>query len=305
MFLKISYKIFIFGPKLYKMDIEKQTHPLIALARKIDERGLVVFENIHGMPTYDEPYTTPNMVIVLNLQGWVRAECDMRPLYFREHQIAVLSPNHTICAHEASPDYHAILIAMSSLFQDERKKSNTNIYCNIFNYLQPPDMELNEEQFAVIYDLFYMVKAVSLIDSPNRDEMLGHLLDLLFLWLHEYRRQNGVIDHQLSSQELIFNKFYEAITIHYRESREVRFYAQLFHLTPKHFASIIKQHTKINALKWINGYVVTQAKMLLLYQQQLTVQEVSIKLGFPDLASFSRFFKTNVGLSPSEFREQH
>ena len=45
-----------------------------------------------------------------------------------------------------------------------------------------------------------------------------------------------------------------------------------------------------------------QAKALLLYQQRLTVQQIALRLGFADQATFSRFFKANTGLSPSEYR---
>ena len=34
----------------------------------------------------------------------------------------------------------------------------------------------------------------------------------------------------------------------------------------------------------------------------MTIQEITNHLGFPDQASFSRFFKTNTGQSPTEYR---
>ncbi|MBQ9223214.1 MAG: AraC family transcriptional regulator, partial [Prevotella sp.] len=91
---------------------------------------------------------------------------------------------------------------------------------------------------------------------------------------------------------------------HYRESREVRFYADLFNLTPKYFATVIKQQTGTNASEWISSYVIIQAKALL-QQRQLTVQQVALQLGFPDQSAFSRYFKKNVGISPTDYRDQN
>lgn len=84
----------------------------------------------------------------------------------------------------------------------------------------------------------------------------------------------------------------------------MRFYADLFCLSPKHFAAVIKQQTGINASDWISNYVMIQAKTLLRHQHQLTVQQIALRLGFPDQATFSRFFKVNEGVSPTEFREK-
>ncbi len=275
---------------------------MTSLASQIDERGLMVFDNVNSLPVYNEPIATTYMVISLNLDGWVRAECDMHPVFFKRHDVAVLPPRHILCARESSPDYRTILIVMSVEFQEERKRSSTNIYRDNFYYLQKPHMSLSDEQFAIILQMFRMVQFISHTDSPNRWDMLGYQLDTLFLLLQDFRRENGADERRPSPHDQLFANFYHAVTENFTKSREVRYYAEMFHLSPKHFAAIIKQHTKTNALEWINGYTIIRAKMLLRYQLQLTVQEVAIKLGFTDQATFSRFFKSHVGKSPSDYR---
>ncbi len=276
---------------------------MTAFTRQIEEQGLMVFD-VYSMPTYNEPFATSYMVLVLNLEGTVEAECDMRPVLFQRHDIAVLPPRHILCTHHTSDDYHALLIAMSPDFQEERKKDSTAAYRDNFHYLSQPHLSLTDNQFTIIYQLFGLVRTMSQTSGPTREEKITHLLNTIFLLLQDYRRENGLSEHEPSSQEQLFNRFYKAITQHYTESREVRFYAELFHLSPKHFATIIKQHTKTNALEWINGYVTVQSKIMLRYHQQLTIQEIATKLGFTDQATFSRFFKSRCGLSPTEYREQ-
>lgn len=283
---------------------ERQYHPITAMPETIDERGLMVFPDIRRMPVYGEPFTTSYMTISLNLQGWVKAECDMRPVVFQPHDIAVLTPRHMLCPQASSDDYHAMLIVMSVAFQEEMKHRYPDIYRDNFHYVYRQDVPLSDVQFAVVHRLFLLLHDVSVTDGPDRWQMLGHLLSVLFLLLQDYRLQNGIGHHQPSPQEELFTRFHQAIDRHYHESREVRFYADLMHLTPKHFAAVIKQHTGVTASEWISRYVVMQAKMLLRHQQQMTIQEIAHQLGFPDQAAFSRYFKSNAGLSPSEFREK-
>nr|MCR5365540.1 helix-turn-helix domain-containing protein [Prevotella sp.] len=206
-------------------------------------------------------------------------------------------------AHEVSADYHAELIVMSSDFQEDRKQDSTDAYRDNFHYLTQPHISLTDEQFDVIHQLFGLVRTISQTASATRDEKMTNLLNTIFLLLQDYRRENGIREHEPSPHEQIFTQFYQAITQHYAQNREVRFYANLFHLSPKYFATIIKQHTKTNALEWINGYVMVQAKILLRYKQQLTIQEIALKLGFADQAAFSRFFKSHSGMSPTEYRD--
>lgn len=96
---------------------KRPLHPILAQADEIAERGLVVFDDIRSMPLYDEPYTTDLMTISINLSGWVKAECDMRPVVFQPHDLAVVTPHHILCARESSADYHAMIIVLSPRFQ--------------------------------------------------------------------------------------------------------------------------------------------------------------------------------------------
>ena len=285
------------------MEPVRPLHPILAQADEIAERGLVVFDNIHSMPLYNEPYTTDLMTIGINLSGWVRAECDMRPVVFQPHDLAVLTPHHILCARESSADYRAMLIVLSPAFQQEMKFRYPEIYHDNHHYLYRQDIHLSDNQFQRIVDIFCLLRDVSREDNPHRPTMLGDLLEVLFLQLQEYRYKNGIETHRPSPREELFTSFYHAIEQHYRESREVRFYADLLHLSPKHFATIIKQQTGTGALQWINSYVIIQAKAMLRHQRQMTIQEITRHLGFPDQASFSRYFKTNTGMSPTEYRE--
>lgn len=279
-------------------------HPMLAHEERIQELGLMVFDSVHGLPLYHEPYTAPYLTITLNMQGWLRADYDLRPVTFKEHEVAIVHPNHTLCAHETSEDYHAILLVLSRKFTEEMRRLTPSVFLGFQNYILRPSYRLNDAQYDNVLRMMKLLQSISLSNSPSRQLMLKGLLHILATMLQDYRRENGGTDVPLTTRQELFARFHQAIVEHYQESREVRFYADLFCLTPKHFASVIKQVTGINASDWISSYVMVQAKTLLLSSHQLTVQQVANRLGFTDQASFSRYFKTNEGISPSEFRER-
>ena len=280
----------------------KQKHPITAEANVINEHDLMVFDNIHSMPSYDEPFTTSFMTISLNLKGWAKAECDTRKVVFNRHDIAVLAPNHVLCAQETSSDYHTMLIVIAPAFQQELKRRFPAIYRDLNHYLYRQDIPLTDEQFPLIHNIFRVIQGISTSTSQHRKFMLGNMLETLFIMLSEYRQQNGIAEHQPTMNEEMFNRFHQDIVEHYTESREVKFYAEKQNLSAKYFATAIKNLTGVNAHVWINNYVIIQAKKRLLHQRQLNILQIATQLGFSDQAVFSRFFKNITGMSPREFK---
>ena len=60
----------IFAIKLKVIMANKQQfHPLLVSDELINERGLMVFDDIHQMPIYHEPYIAPFFTVSLNVQG--------------------------------------------------------------------------------------------------------------------------------------------------------------------------------------------------------------------------------------------
>lgn len=270
----------------------------------IEERGLVVFEDYKEMPAFQSSLIVDSMAIILDLDGWTDVEYDTHPVHFEKHHIVVLPAHHTVRPLGVSEDYCMMNIAISVWFREALKRRNPSLFKENMYYLHRQDFHLDVQQFSMIHRLFCLIRDVSIKDGPRRFDMLADLLEVLFYLLHDYRKQNGVEVYQPSQQEELFNRFYQAIIDHYKESREVRFYSDLLCLSPKYFSTVIKKLTNTRAIDWINGYVLVQAKSLLRNEQQLSIQQIAQRLGFSDQAAFSRFFKANAGVTPSNYRRQ-
>ncbi len=148
-----------------------------------------------------------------------------------------------------------------------------------------------------------MIGKLASCDNSIRDELISKLCDIVAILGDEYIIQrNPTIMKTNKTHIQLFERFYDAITKHYYESREVSYYAHLLSLTPKYFATIIKQITGQSASDWINHYVIVRAKWSLQHEHHKTIQQISNQLGFTEQASFSRFFRDNTGITPSSYR---
>lgn len=289
------------------------THPVEAMYSEIEQRGLVVVDEVNRLPVYGEPYISNHLIIAVNHEGVSHGEYDMRPVKYSRHDLSVIYPNHTILANDSSDDYCVTLVIISNSFYEQLRYRLT--YGNSMVFHSQPKFHLSDEQFRCVCDIVRLLKTVSLMDFNRSKEVIASIIDTFSLMGDEFRRMSTEGADPQSDKALkhsgdnkiaartYFNHFYECLVNHYRESREVRYYARELSISPKYFGSIIKQETGVSAGEWIARYVVIRAKTLLRYSPYLTIQQIADQLGFPDATTFTRYFKTNAGISPKDYRE--
>ena len=93
---------------------------------------------------------------------------------------------------------------------------------------------------------------------------------------------------------------------HFRESREVKFYADKLNLHPYYFTRAIREASGgIAPAQWIEQYVITLAKKIMETQPDQSLKHIAIQLGFTDPTSFYRYFKHATGMTAKEYRDAH
>ena len=282
-------------------------HPLFALSKEIEQQGLVVIDGVTQLPVYGEPLVSPYLVLVLNHSGDSHGELDMQPYEFHPHDLAIIYPNHLLLAKDSSEDYCVTLVVVSNSFYKEMQQRITYGKSQIFQ--SQVQLHLSDEQFQCFSDALRFLKSASTLNIRSRKEILADVMDMLSLMADEsWQESNKVLSTSSTkrhkSSRSYFSRFYESLVNHYHESREVRYYAQQLCLSPKYFGSIIIQETGISAGEWIARFVVMRAKAFLRHRPDLTIQQICHELGFSDAAAFSRYFKTNAGITPKEYRDQ-
>jgi AraC-like DNA-binding protein len=277
-------------------------HPYIRAAETIAKQEVMVLDNVTGTPVYGESYIAPDMLIIICHQGTLWNK-DMPDPLFGVHDIGVLLPDQIVAAKEASADYRATMIAISRRFYNRLQHSYP--YTRYApRYRRNPATHLTDKQYDSLLNAIGLLRTLTQLDSPHRPEMLTNLLSIILNVIGEYYVSNHPDNYTLSPNELLFNRFYDALIRHHSESHEMAFYAHLCCLSPKHFSEVIKRETGTSAAEWISTYITTRAKTLLDSRKDYTIQQISLKLGFTEQASFARFFKNQTGMTPSEFRDR-
>ncbi|MBQ6204616.1 MAG: AraC family transcriptional regulator [Bacteroidales bacterium] len=81
----------------------------------------------------------------------------------------------------------------------------------------------------------------------------------------------------------------------------VAYFADRACLSPGYFGDLIKKETGLTAQRYIQNKVIDLSKQYVL-DRDLSLNQIAAKLGFQYPQHFTRLFKKEVGMTPSEYR---
>ena len=277
---------------------ETETHPMLSNLQRIKEEGIVVLDNVRGLPTGDKPFVSPDYVICIGHRGRIQLMYDDRPDFSEKYTVGVIFPNHSVCQTSKTDDYLATLIVVSdSLLNNPMLRIINQMR---YRYEPHPCVKLDKHEYKMIMNVVDGMREIKRVKLPDSRMLMTRLLEFFLRLLSHYRK--GKLN-ETSANKRVSMQFHSDLAQHFRKHHDVGYYADRACLTPKYFSAVVKQETGQNAAYWIRTQIVAEAKMLLHIRHDLSVQAIADMLGFGEQASFSRYFKRETGLSPTEFRE--
>ena len=101
----------------------------------------------------------------------------------------------------------------------------------------------------------------------------------------------------------IFNQFLQ-LSRQEQKRQKVAFYADQLHITPKYLSSVAKKVSGKNPMRWITESTMQDCYSLLT-ETDMSIKEISHKLGFPNSSFFSQYFREQANVTPMEYRLDH
>lgn len=95
----------------------------------------------------------------------------------------------------------------------------------------------------------------------------------------------------------------EYFDIHYSEDISVKDVARHFKINRSHFTKTFTEQVGVSPKQYLQNLKMKRAKQLLL-ETPLTITEIALSLGFPDLYSFTRAFRNYCNISPTMLRKE-
>ena len=234
-----------------------------------------------------QPYIDAEGRVLCLQEGSAKYLVNMKELELRPNQVLVIPENSLVELEEigdgfAAQGFSFHRLPMASLFtQGTVVTPDDASWQRLGNYLELMSQMVHSGSFQLAtYEYLQMAM----------------LTDLSTL------QGNATSASPASRGEIIFEQFLNLLGSQASIQRSINYYASQLCITPGHLSAVVRRQSGQSVMQWVNRRIAMQAKLLLRHSDR-TVADIAFDLRFENASFFTRFFRRETGLSPSEYRQ--
>lgn len=211
----------------------------------------------------------------------------------KENSIYLIRPHqvHEWILDEFDSQYDGYILWFSENFLFHKK-----ILTKLFD-IHTCLIEVDEETTNQLNCLIKMME----YELNNTKELTSRIFNLFLFYINRNKVKNN---KSISKDQRIY-KLNSLIEANFVEEKSAKFYADKLELTTKRLNELTKKDLDKTLSSLIIERVIVEAKRELIHSSDLTIKEVSEKLGFQEVGHFSRYFKKYNGSCPQAFRNKN
>ena len=244
------------------------------------------------------PHRKPVYDLIFLTKGKSGRYKGMKKYEFTKNQFFFL-PAYQITSHEYISKnakgyylhFNTEIFAQSSLHHELEKFP-------FLNFIADPVVTIKSTSVESVLHIFRRLAEI----YPNCNKSNYQLIAYYILCLLEEVRSSSntvpAIAKNASSQ--IVQHFQDMLSQQIYQKHSVTDFADMLHITPNHLNKCVKKITGKSSQGLLNEMLIFEAKSLLKYSP-LQIAEIAHKLGNLSPSNFTRFFKSQTGMSPKEY----
>ena len=264
-----------------------------------DEHPVALYAGVP--PQYTSDGLAIDCALVLHvLHGTARIRCNFEVIEEQADSVVLFNPGDIIKVEQRSQDFEVEILAFSGFIQLAALNQLEGISVNALK----KNMILDTPETASAASGMVRVLKPAIDTCSARELYFVCVMQLrAFYMLYQVMlHRTGIeVDTFKSRGDELFFRFRQLLAEHYRESRNVGFYADKLCITTRYLTDIVQQHYGRAHKEAIDIYTVMQIRLDLL-QSDVTLSELAYKYNFSSPSFFSDYFRRNAGCSPNEYR---
>lgn len=291
---------------------------LMAYLTKSDSPGCVDFDNLivdyaeDDLSTHDKvkdiarlfPLRPMSNLIALCRRGQLRVKNSDNNFEFREGEVFICPPNVYFDDINFSEDFECRILCISDHLIQGVLRNKADVWHHAV-YINQPNIfnisAVSQDEFKLYYTLIR--SKLTNHDDAQPKEILLAVVRAFLLELCHYLENTQSLDrgHKLSQGKLLFNKFISLLSNSDVKRQPITSYASELAITPKYLTMLCLKYSNKTASEWVAQYTLEEIRFYL-KSSNLSIKEISAKLGFSNMSHFGSYVRKHLGVSPSEYR---
>ena len=278
-----------------------------------DSDELVVMENFGSLPQGELSLDSHGLIVICT-GGMAQFDYDGQQIQLRKNDLYLYMAHSVVCNFMSSPDFNCrqIWFSRSELW-------NINMYGEVsladMTYLkQHPKVHLSDEDMALLEDYFKLLcrrmrdQKPLLYSEIVRSLVSTMMLEMLCM-IRRDKEQKAQSDIQEDNspgfhKRRIADKFMRLVEQSDGRIRRVDDFATQLNVTPKYLSTILKEVLNRRPSTYIQLYTMKAIEHRLRFTD-MTMQEISNDLNFPNPSFFGKYCKEHLGMTPLEYRMKY
>lgn len=243
-------------------------------------------------------------------EGWLKLETEGKIEFYEANTIMLASPykNYRLKGHSEVLKLHTLSHVNKSILD------NIDYDLIRFDVYQITQLWTGKVSFKVEDEDFKeLLKLISFLENQlKKDRMnsiffnyfIKNLFTSIVYFLNDCFDKSIAVGkgNSLRKKEISL-AFFELVLQHYKEYKNLNFYADKLNISIKYLSISVKEITHKSASSFIALTVTNEAKRLLL-ETNYSISDIAEKLNFSDQYSFGKFFKKHTNFSPLTYRKK-
>lgn len=258
--------------------------------------------------TFSYPFRLDGIVLLLQGNNEIRVNVNLNEYTITEGSLLTCMPGDIlqfIGASDTETPPRVMLISPTLL---EEMRIDVSRFAQVLPVRSmSPVIKLDDDERKELCAIYAMLRQEIDHDHYFHRDIIHHLIaaylyKIASMMVRHKEREgaaNGARRHK--REQVILQDFIRLVSEHHRSERSLEFYADKLFISPKYLSTIIRRNSERTAKEWIDDYVILEIKHLLRYSN-MSVQEISNALNFPNQSFLGKFFKKHTGMSPGTYK---
>jgi AraC-like DNA-binding protein len=266
-----------------------------------------VYTDLSDLPLDENPKYLDECIVGVCTEGSAFFSVFSNKRKVIKNDLITIFPYQLACATDFSEDF-------SMTFLKVPKKMFLDTICGTYRptleyffYMRKNfSLPLCEEECDRFIHFCYILSfRIDLPCSYFRRESIMNLLKVFFWDMYVSYKNSPQSEKPIRythKEKKMFDFFCLVIEYH-TVSRDVAFYAEKMHISPKYLTMLMTENSGRSAKEWIVEYTILEIKALL-RDSSLEIKEVVSRTNFQSNSVMTRFFREYTGMTPTEYRER-